>query len=235
VASQRPIRRGFFTQVPGFRSGTRWKQIAAVIGYLFIAVWLLQVVANPALAVFGALVLLAVLLITNGWSLRKRIPPFSAPNLGIASIGWAGLGLALLIALSLSVAAQQTSSPSTPPKTAVQTTATPSPTPTPTPTLTPTQTPTPTPVPTPTPAPATPVPLVNTCGAPSNPWGYNFCGGNFITNPPSNFCAYFGCIANFSSGRGYVEECNDNLFSKSGGISGSCSHHGGNQQPLYGP
>jgi outer membrane biosynthesis protein TonB len=101
------------------------------------------------------------LLITNGWSLRKRIPPFSAPNFGIAFVGWAGLGLALLIALSLSVAAQQANSPSSPPKTAVQPTAKPSSAPTPTATPKPTPTPTPTPAPTPTPSPS-PVPIAVT-------------------------------------------------------------------------
>jgi hypothetical protein len=53
--------------------------------------------------------------------------------------------------------------------------------------------------------------------------------------PAPGFCGVFACIANFPNGRGYVEQCNDNMFSKSGGISGSCSHHGGNKQALYGP
>jgi hypothetical protein len=117
-----------------------------------------------------------------------------------------------------------------------------------TPVATPTATPAPTPTPTPkpTPKPATPAPVVatpapappvaNTCGAPSNPWGYNFCGGNFISSPPSNFCSYFNCIASFwKSTNGYVEQCADGTFSHSGGRQGSCSSHGGNRQPLYGP
>lgn len=235
MASQQPIRKGFFTQVPGFRSGTRLKQIVAIIGYLVIAGWVLQVATNLALAVFGALVLFAVLLITNGWDLRKRIPPFSAPNFGIAFIGWAGLGVALLIALSLGVAAQQPSSPRTTPKTAVQTTATASPTPTPKPTPTPTPKPTstPTPTPTPTPAPPTPVPVVNTCGAPQNPYGYTFCGGSFIYSPAADFCSYFSCIGNFGNSPGYVVECRDAMFATSGGRRGSCSQHGGDLRPLY--
>jgi hypothetical protein len=32
-----------------------------------------------------------------------------------------------------------------------------------------------------------------------------------------------------------VMQCADGAFSKSGGIQGSCSHHGGNSRPLYGP
>src|SRR2546421_3877320 len=131
-------------------------------------------------------------------------------------------------------------------------TATSSPSPTPTPTLTPTLTLTPTatatvrptqvatprPVATAPPVKPTqkPVPPVNTCGAPANPWGYNFCSGNVISNPPGNFCAYFSCIPSFwNNTNGYVEQCVDGMFSHSGGRSGSCSYHGGNRRPLYGP
>jgi hypothetical protein len=71
------------------------------------------------------------------------------------------------------------------------------------------------------------------CGAPANPYGYNFCGGATISNPPSDICSYLSCIANFWNGRGYIEQCNDGKFSKSGGIQGSCSYHGGNRRPLY--
>jgi hypothetical protein len=74
---------------------------------------------------------------------------------------------------------------------------------------------------------------VDLCGAPANPYGYNFCGGSNITNPPSDICNYLSCISNFWNGRGYVEQCQDGMFSKSGGIQGSCSYHGGNRRPLY--
>ncbi len=87
--------------------------------------------------------------------------------------------------------------------------------------------------PAPTQLPATTAP--NLCGAPSNPWGYNFCGGNLITVPPSNFCSYFNCIASFWNGVGYVIQCLDLTFSKSGGRSGACSQHGGNYRALYSP
>jgi hypothetical protein len=83
---------------------------------------------------------------------------------------------------------------------------------------------------------AAPATAVSLCGAASNPWGYNFCGGGtFITSPPATFCSYFACIASFSSGRGYVMQCVDSTFSKSGGISGSCSGHGGNSRALKSP
>jgi len=83
--------------------------------------------------------------------------------------------------------------------------------------------------------PATPAPAVNLCGAAANPWNYTFCGGSFITSPPSAFCSYFNCIASFATGRGYVMQCVDTTFSKSGGIAGSCSTHGGNSRALYAP
>jgi hypothetical protein len=102
--------------------------------------------------------------------------------------------------------------------------------PTPTPTSTPTATPTPRPKPTPTPKPKpTPTP----CASPCNPWGYNFVPGSLIYNPPASFCSYFACIPNFYNGRGFVNECHDGMYSKSGGIRGDCSYHGGEWRPLY--
>lgn len=81
------------------------------------------------------------------------------------------------------------------------------------------------PVPTPTPKPVT--------GVNGNPWGYNFTLGNYIYNPPAAFCTYFACINNFDNGVGYVNECNDGMYSQSGGIRGDCSYHGGEERPLY--
>ena len=68
-----------------------------------------------------------------------------------------------------------------------------------------------------------------------NPWGYNFTSGNYIYSAPSGFCSYFACIGNFWNGVGYVMECQDGMYSKSGGIRGSCSYHGGNWRPLLAP
>src|SRR5947209_5408781 len=84
----------------------------------------------------------------------------------------------------------------------------------------------------PTLTPANPAP---TCGAPPNPWGYNFCsGGKVIASAPPDFCSYFSCIASFwRSTNGNVEQCQDGQFSHSGGVKGSCSSHGGNSRPLF--
>ena len=85
--------------------------------------------------------------------------------------------------------------------------------------------------------PSTPAPAASSsCGAPANPWGYNYCGGNRIYSPPSNLCSYFSCIPSFwNQTNGYVVQCRDGLLSHSGGVRGSCSSHQGESRPLYGP
>ncbi|TCO43616.1 hypothetical protein EV646_112193 [Kribbella antiqua] len=73
------------------------------------------------------------------------------------------------------------------------------------------------------------------CGAPANPYGYNFCGrGGYVRDPPLDVCSYFDCIPSFWNGTGYMEECQDGTYSMSGGRSGSCSHHGGNRRVVSG-
>lgn len=74
----------------------------------------------------------------------------------------------------------------------------------------------------------TPCPAVN-----CNPWGYNFIPGNFIYSPPSAFCTYFSCVNTFLHGHGYVVECQDGEYSKSGGFQSVCANHGGVMRPLY--
>jgi hypothetical protein len=92
--------------------------------------------------------------------------------------------------------------------------------------------------PLPPPPPATtaapPPPPADTCGAPANPDGLNFCGrGHLVANPPADTCDYFNCIANFNNGHGYMEECNDGTYSMSGGRRGACSYHQGEERPVY--
>jgi hypothetical protein len=122
-------------------------------------------------------------------------------------------------------------SPTVPPLPTSTLSPTPPSTPTPQPAIAPTYVPQPTPtdtlIPTPTDTP-TPCPGVN-----CNPWGYNFSPGNFIYSPPSAFCHYFSCSNNFPHGHGYVVECKDGEYSKSGGIQSACSDHGGVMRPLY--
>lgn len=41
------------------------------------------------------------------------------------------------------------------------------------------------------------------CGAPANPYGYNYCGrGTLIRAPKPDVCDYFRCINNFWNGTG---------------------------------
>ncbi|GHO94240.1 hypothetical protein KSF_042880 [Reticulibacter mediterranei] len=66
-------------------------------------------------------------------------------------------------------------------------------------------------------------------------WGYDFEQGNYITDPPADYCSgqYFSCVSSFENGTGYVVQCGDGLCSKSGGHKGSCSKHRGEQAIPY--
>jgi hypothetical protein len=71
------------------------------------------------------------------------------------------------------------------------------------------------------------------CGAPANPYSYTFCGGSLEYDPDPQVCEYFTCIWDFSSGRGYLVECEDGMVSLWGGMRGVCGEHGGVRQPVY--
>ena len=79
-------------------------------------------------------------------------------------------------------------------------------------------------LPSPTPTPV----AVNLCGAPANPWGYNFCGGPVVTAAPSNFCKYFVCVLLFWKDAGNLVQCGDGMYSHAG----ACSSHGGTRRSL---
>lgn len=70
-----------------------------------------------------------------------------------------------------------------------------------------------------------------------NPWCFTFFNTNkLIYDPPTGFCGVFSCISSFADGSGYVVECNDGEYSKSGGKTGVCSgSHNGFQRNLYAP
>lgn len=57
-----------------------------------------------------------------------------------------------------------------------------------------------------------------------------------VENPGSSshatdveFCSAHKCIPNFPNGNGYIVQCADGEWSHSGGLSGACSDHGGEQ------
>ncbi len=245
-------------KVPGFRSGTRWKQIVAFLAYVLIATWLVQTPRNNALGVLGLLSLGAILLATNGFGLRTHMPLFRSANRFAVGGAWTALVLAMFVTTALAFPAPSTKSsgqgtgpsptdvaqaPSPSPVVAAAVTPSPSPSPKPSPTPSPSPSPSPKPTPTPPPPPppsqAPPPPPVafNSCGAPSNPWHYNFCpsnAGKYIYNPDPDICSYFSCIPSFwKSTLGYVDECNDGTYSHSGGRQGACSYHGGEMRPLW--
>lgn len=163
-------------------------------------------------------------------------------------LGSCGGGVALVAAFPAPTPSAVARNPSSPGQTPSQRSVTPPiatvrPSPSSSPSPSPTHLPSPSPQPTPTPvaiaslppAPAPP-PAADTCGAPSNPWGYNFCGrGGYITSPAADFCTYFApCVSTFwTATRGYVVQCVSGKWSHSGGVSGSCSSNGGVSRILY--
>ncbi|GIJ27042.1 hypothetical protein Vqi01_22040 [Micromonospora qiuiae] len=65
------------------------------------------------------------------------------------------------------------------------------------------------------------------CGAPANPFGYGFCGGDKIREPASEVCDHFDCVPGFWEGRGYLVECANGKVSLAGGSPRACGRHGG--------
>lgn len=242
--------RPWFRQIPGFRSGSLIKGVVGLCGYLTVAALFFGgIAANRWLAIFGLGLLLIALLITDGWGIRTWFPFISSANRATAIWAYVAIGAVMLTSCAAGVAGMAGAPPT--PAVAEPTsnaaaspthTVTPSPTATATPTATPSPRPTPKPTPPPTPVkasvappppPPPPAATPNLCGAPSNPWHYNFCGGAVISSPPGTFCNYFSCISSFWNGSGYVVQCADNSYSKSGGTSGVCSRHGGYRQTLW--
>jgi hypothetical protein len=75
------------------------------------------------------------------------------------------------------------------------------------------------------------------CGAPPNPFGYNFCGRGgeirITSMVVSAVCDYFDCIGNFQVGTGYMVECKDATYALSGGSPDACSDHKGVLRTVY--
>jgi hypothetical protein len=130
-----------------------------------------------------------------------------------------------------------TSSPATatlePTPPAAPPTVEPAATPMPTTQPPPVQTTTTQPAPTPPATTTSSKPPPSLCGAPPNPYGYNFCGGALIYSPASDICSYLTCAANFWKGDGYVVQCQDDTFSKTGGKQKVCSQDQGYRATLF--
>ncbi|GEM_PF-3030948 len=86
-------------QVPGFRSGSLWKQAVAIVGYVAIVGALVLGIGglDLPLLVLGLEGLVLALLIGNVAGVRGRIPILGSDNPRVARFGW--LILAILFFL----------------------------------------------------------------------------------------------------------------------------------------
>ncbi|MEV5763575.1 hypothetical protein AB0L34_03210 [Micromonospora sp. NPDC052213] len=71
------------------------------------------------------------------------------------------------------------------------------------------------------------------CGAPANPMGYDFCGGNRIRKPAVGICDWFDCVPEFWAGRGYLVQCRDGSVSLTGGRRDACAEHDGVRRTVW--
>ncbi|GAC1530509.1 MAG: hypothetical protein NVS2B6_18620 [Thermoleophilaceae bacterium] len=53
------------------------------------------------------------------------------------------------------------------------------------------------------------------------------------TTSEADFCSTHQCIPNFPNGTGFIVQCNDGMWSHSGGRRGACSYHGGESATTY--
>lgn len=184
---------GIWRQVPGFRTGTRWKQVVAGVGYaLVVLLGIIWLVTAPLFGIAFLLLALAVgAVATDAWGIRSRVPVLNSPNRVAQVGGWVGLALMSIIILALagapyaedsdgdsgasqetrSLAGVGTSSPSQSlaASPAPSPSASPDPIPSPSPTAAPQATPTATPQPTPSPSPtAAPTPTPTATPTPTS-------------------------------------------------------------------
>ncbi|MEV0726374.1 hypothetical protein AB0I37_26780 [Micromonospora purpureochromogenes] len=83
-------------------------------------------------------------------------------------------------------------------------------------------------------APAAPSPSgERRCGAPTNPMGYDFCGGKRVRRPDHRICDFFDCAQNFWAGRGYLVQCKDGAVSLTGGRRDACAGHRGVRRTVF--
>ncbi|MGS2616384.1 hypothetical protein ACVCAH_17940 [Micromonospora sp. LZ34] len=85
----------------------------------------------------------------------------------------------------------------------------------------------------PAPAPSKTASGERLCGAPANPMGYDFCGGNRIRRPVAEICDWFDCAPQFWAGRGYLVQCRDGSVSLTGGQRAACAEHRGVRRTVW--
>ncbi|WP_435122375.1 hypothetical protein [Micromonospora tulbaghiae] len=76
-------------------------------------------------------------------------------------------------------------------------------------------------------------PAERRCGAPANPFGYDFCGGQRIRRPAAGVCDWFECVPGFWSDRGWLVQCRDGSVSRTGGQRDVCAGHKGLRRTVW--
>ncbi|MBB5828417.1 hypothetical protein [Micromonospora carbonacea] len=71
------------------------------------------------------------------------------------------------------------------------------------------------------------------CGAPANPFGYDYCGGSRIRRPDVRVCDYFDCGQDFWAGTGYLVQCRDGALTLTGGRADVCAAHDGLRRTVW--
>ena len=71
------------------------------------------------------------------------------------------------------------------------------------------------------------------CGAPANPFGYDFCGGYRIRKPAGGSATGSTAPPGFWSGRGYLVQCRDGTVSLTGGQPEACAGHQGVRRTVW--
>ncbi|MGY3516346.1 hypothetical protein GA0070558_10153 [Micromonospora haikouensis] len=71
------------------------------------------------------------------------------------------------------------------------------------------------------------------CGAPANPFGYDYCGGSRIRRPDVRVCDYFDCGQDFWAGTGYLVQCRDGALTLTGGRPDVCAAHEGLRRTVW--
>ena len=252
--------RSWFRGIPGFRTRRAWKEIVAALGHVLILLFILIGFGNLSTAILGWSALGVVLLLTNAWGTRTEVPvlrssnkllaaggmgshrvtnsgecqlgrPGSAPASGLEGTSpggvplfWQCSGGGRSIAKSN---ARTEPEPRRHPKPIAQ------------------------PIaesvgrrgtrhPAPAPVHVAPRPLRLRRHHHLRPQESTAIPGDTTSiqatsSPLRQALSATTSIASRASGAGtgYVMQCADDMFSLSGGHSGSCSHHGGNKRPLY--
>jgi hypothetical protein len=88
-----------------------WKQALAAIACVVAAVWIVQAPWRPALGLLGLLTLATVVLATNAWELRGRVPLLRSRDAVQVAGGWSLVAGVLLLTGALAMAGHGPTSP----------------------------------------------------------------------------------------------------------------------------